>query len=104
MENGKKSCCSKLSVCNLGMSIGIVWGLMTFILVLLCMNTGFGLTLLEVLSSIYMGVVPSFSGAILGLFWGFIDGFIFGALIALVYNYCACKCPCGYCKKNRKGH
>lgn len=103
-----KSCgvsgCGKLSVCNFAMALGIVWGLSMFLCALLSMTNGMAMPIVEVFSSIYLGFEPSFLGALMGLFWGFIDGFVFGGLLAFFYNYCSCKCPCTYCKKNRKGH
>jgi hypothetical protein len=103
MEHGKKSgCCSKLSICNLGMAIGIIWGLSVFVLAILSMLFGMGTPIVDILSSLYWGLDSSVIGALVGLFWGFVDGFIMGALVAFVYNFCHCKCPCSYCSKNRK--
>lgn len=102
MENGKNSCCSKLSVCNLGMAVGITWALTMFLCALLTMFFGIASPFVDIFSSIYWGFDATIIGAILGLFWGFIDGFIGGALVAFFYNLCACKCPCAYCKANRK--
>ncbi len=48
-----------------------------------------GTNLVQVLSSIYVGFEPSFFGGIVGAIWGFIDGCIGGAIIALVYNFFA---------------
>src|SRR5579862_9221494 len=101
MENGK-SCCSKLSVCNLGSALGIVWGLSMFLLAILTMLFGVASPFVDIFSSLYWGYDATPMGAILGLIWGFIDGFIMGALIAFFYNLCACRCPCSSCKANRK--
>lgn len=104
MDNGKSSscnCCSRLSVCNLGMSLGIVWGLSMLLCGLLSMMWGVATPFVDLFSSIYIGFDSTVVGSIMGLVWGFVDGFIFGILIACIYNYCSCKCPCAYCKKNR---
>lgn len=105
MDNGKKSCCagsSKLSVCNLGLALGIVWGLNMFICSFLTMLFGIGSPFIDIFSSIYWGFDSTVMGSLLGFFWGFAGGFITGALIAFFYNWCACKCPCSSCKTDRK--
>jgi len=38
------------------------------------------------LSSLYIGYAPSFVGGIIGGIWGFFDGLIGGAILALLYN------------------
>lgn len=98
----KKSCCLKISVCNLGMAIGLTWGLMMFVVSFLTMLFGIGSPFVDIFASIYWGFDSTIIGSLLGFIWGFIGGFITGALIAFFYNVCACKCPCSYCKTNRK--
>ena len=93
--------CGKLSACNLGTSLGVVYGLSLFVLVALNMSAGIGTQVLKLLSSLYAGYHPTLIGAFLGLAWGFIHGFVFGAILAGVYNYCRCACPCTYCKGDR---
>lgn len=102
MKNGGQSCCSRLSVCNLGMSLGIVWGLTIFVNALLTMFFGIGSPFIDIFSTIYWGLDSTLVGAFFGLVWGFVGGFIGGALIAFFYNYCSANCPCSYCKHNRK--
>ncbi len=45
-------------------------------------RTGF----VDVISSLYIGFGPRFTGGIIGALWGCIDGAIGGAIIAIVYN------------------
>jgi hypothetical protein len=47
---------------------------------------GWGMNLVEVISSFYIGFTPGFVGGIIGAIWGFVDGAIGGAIIALIYN------------------
>ena len=47
---------------------------------------GWGVALVEALSSLYIGYSPSILGAIIGAVWGFIDGYIAGIVIAWIYN------------------
>lgn len=101
----KKSCCcctTRISVCNLAMSLGVVWGLAMLVTALLSMWLDIGTPFIVLFGSLYIGFEATMLGALLGLFWGFVDGFIGGALIAFFYNWFSCKCPCSYCKKNRK--
>lgn len=104
MKNGDSSgsCyANKLSICNLGMALGIVWGLIMFLAAILSFFFGIGMPIVEIFGTIYWGFDASLIGAVLGLLWGFIAGFIIGALVAFFYNYCATKCPCTTCKTNR---
>jgi hypothetical protein len=76
----------KLDVKAAGLALGTVCGL--YMLVLGWMASfGWGVKLVEVLSSIYVGFTPGFAGGITGAVWGFIDGLIGGVIIALTYNF-----------------
>jgi hypothetical protein len=75
----------KLSAKGLGLSLGILWGLSVFLSTLWIMWRGGGATLHK-LSQFYLGYSVTLGGAIIGLVWGFIDGLILGALIAILYN------------------
>jgi len=69
----------------LGVAIGILWALY----VLFCGITamfGWGVALVDALSSLYIGYAPSIPGAMIGAAWGFLDGYIAGVVIALIYN------------------
>ena len=95
-----KSCYAKLSICNLGVAIGLVWGLGIFVLGLLSMAQ-IGNPIIHVFGSLYIGYKATFLGCVLGFVWGFLHGFVNGALIAFFYNWCRCCCPCKYCKEGR---
>ena len=49
-------------------------------------SAGWGLSMVNVVSSIYIGYGPSFFGAIVGAVWAFFDGAIGGAIVAWIYN------------------
>lgn len=75
----------KINPKKLGLSIGLVWGVMVFIFTLIAAATDFGyLTLINL--SIYPWYTISVPGAFAGLFWGFIDGLVGGYLLGWVYN------------------
>ncbi len=76
---------SKLAVVTLGLAFGIIWAFGAFVLGLMAMG-GWGVAIVEVLSSVYIGYSPSFVGSVAGAVWGFVDGFIFAALVAWLYN------------------
>lgn len=98
--DANKSCSTKLSVCNLGVALGFIWGLGTLIVGLLS-SFGIGVELVRITGSLYVGFDPSFLGSLVGLAFGFLHGFIVGVLIAFVYNFCNCWCPCKSCKNDR---
>jgi hypothetical protein len=75
----------KLRARALGLAVGIVWGLTIFVATLWAVAEGRGTTLV-LLQAFYFGYSMSFGGAIVGLIWGVVDGFICGALVAWLYN------------------
>lgn len=72
----------------LGTAIGALWALCIGCLGIMAMfNWGTGL--IAPLASLYLGYGPSATGALIGAVWAFVDGFIAGVVIALVYNLVA---------------
>jgi hypothetical protein len=69
----------------LGLSLGIVFGLAIFIATIWATMGGHGLTL-SGLGAYYPGFTVSYLGAVVGLFWGFVSGFVGGVLIAWFYD------------------
>lgn len=47
---------------------------------------GWGVDLALLVSTFYMGFMPTFVGGIIGAIWGFVDGLIAGLVIAYLYN------------------
>ncbi len=77
----------KLKPLALGIALGSVWGSLLFITTWLSYYTGYGKLFLEVLAqSIYPGYTISPLGSLLGLFYGFLDGFVCAVIIAWIYN------------------
>jgi hypothetical protein len=85
----------KLKIGPLGFACGVVLGasLLLVALVSQCCE-GFGSGFLTAFASIY----PWFDGtgaigdSLIGALFGFVDGWIGGALIAWLYNFCSSKC------------
>ena len=83
----------RLNVRALALAGGIVWGLAIFLITYWFLVFGHGGTTLFKLSNIYLGYSVTWYGAFVGLVWGFVDGFIGGALLAWLYNKFAVKPP-----------
>ena len=77
---------ASLGVVSLGLAVGLTWALGVFVLGLMAGLFGWGVPIVAVLSSLYIGYMPSFVGSVTGAVWGFVDGFIGGVLIAWLYN------------------
>jgi len=76
---------NKFSPNALGIAVGVLWAAY----VLFCGITamfGWGIELVDAISSLYAGYGPSILGAIIGAVWGFVDGYIAGVVIAWLYN------------------
>jgi hypothetical protein len=77
----------KIKPFALGLSLGIVWGVVLFITTWLSYFTGYGKLFLDGLAgSIYPGYTISPAGSFLGLVYGFIDLLIMGTLAGWIYN------------------
>ena len=75
----------KLRVRAFGLAVGIVWGLGIFVATIWAVLKGTGNTLI-LLIAYYPGYSITYGGALVGLFWGFINGIICGSLISWLYN------------------
>lgn len=64
-----------------------MWGLGVLIIGILAWQFNVGTEIVNLCSSLYIGYTPSLKGCLIGGVEGFIDGFIWGALIAWFYNY-----------------
>lgn len=99
----ESKCIKQLSSCGLGLACSLTWGIAVFSLVLFNLRFDWGGTLLDVLSSLYIGLDYNIKGAFLGLFWGMTHGFISGWITAALYNCSVrrmasnkcCKSSCG---------
>jgi hypothetical protein len=75
----------RLRVRALGLAVGIVWALGVLVATLWLIWTGQvegGL----LINKLYPGYDVTYLGALVGVVWGFVDGFVAGALIAWLYN------------------
>lgn len=72
-----------------GLVTGVIFGLIIFIAtnwLLLKGGEPIGLHL-ALLGQFFMGYTVSFWGSLVGLFYGFVTGFILGGAVAVLYNF-----------------
>jgi|TARA_B100001971_G_C17789333_1_gene333724 hypothetical protein len=75
----------KLSIKAMALSIGIVFGAYMFLLGIAA-SFGWGLKMVEMISSLYIGYGPTIPRSFIGAAYGFADGAIGGAILAWIYN------------------
>ncbi len=75
-----------LGVISFGLALALTSAVFTFVLGLMAAFFGWGLVIVQVLASLYIGYAPTFVGTIAGAVWAFVDGFIAGVMIAWLYN------------------
>lgn len=76
---------TKIHAPSFGLALGVLWGLVLFILTLITINTTYTVEVLD-LFYFYPGYDFSLQGAFIGLLWGFADGFVLGYLVIRLYN------------------
>ena len=74
------------NVLGLGLALGIACAIYAFFIGAVAWLFGWGTSVVEVLSSLYIGYDATFLGALIGTIWAFVDGFIGGVIIGWLYN------------------
>ena len=89
---------------NLGLAIGIVWGFSVLLTGLVAMHFHYGVELVRLMGTIYIGYKATVVGSLIGGLYGLVDGFIFGFLVGAIYHllskfhkYCSYCCACKTC-------
>ena len=77
---------SRLNGKALGLALGIIWGASMMLMAWASLCFHYGHTFVESIGTLYVGYNSSIVGGLIGLVWGFIDLFIFGWLVAALYN------------------
>jgi hypothetical protein len=75
-----------IGVLSFGVALGITNAIAVFLLGLTTALAGWGILVVQVLSTLYIGYEPTLLGAITGAVWAFVDAFIGGILLAWIYN------------------
>ena len=70
----------------LGLSLGVVWGLVMFAWTIVATIFGRGQNL-SLFHGYYLGFRVSYLGSLVGFVWGFASGFVVGVLIAWLYSF-----------------
>lgn len=83
--------CTRLKVVPLGLAIGLLAALSTFLFGWLSVHTHWGIPMAQAISTLYLGK-PTMLGSFHAAGWSFVDGFISGALLAAFYNLALCCC------------
>lgn len=79
---------NRLQPVPLGIAVGVLWAAYVFFAGIFAMFD-WGVALVNVLGSFYIGYNASILGAIVGAVWAFIDGLVGGAVVAWLYNMLA---------------
>ena len=75
-----------LGVISFGLALGVTGAIVTALLGISAWGIGWGIAVVQVLGTLFVGYGPSFVGIVAGSVWAFFDGFIAGLLIAWLYN------------------
>jgi len=75
-----------LNAKNFGLAIGFIAAAYMLVWAWVAAATGWGVDIIRLVATCYLGYSATFVGGIIGAVWGFIDGFVFGWLVAWVYN------------------
>ena len=76
---------------KLGLAGGILWGACMFVTTILAICCGYGKNWLMMMGDVYPGYTISAGGSIVGLIYGFIDGYVGLFLLGWLYNKLAKK-------------
>lgn len=77
----------KLNPMSLGLAGGVLYGVFVFIITILGLIAGYGLSYIELLATLFPVYSVTFVGAILGLVYGFILGFVLFYFLGYLYNH-----------------
>jgi len=79
---------NRLQPVPLGIAVGVLWAAYVFFAGIFAMFD-WGVALVNVLGSFYLGYDASILGAVIGAIWAFVDGLVGGAVVAWLYNMLA---------------
>lgn len=79
---------NKLQPVPLGVAVGVLWAAYIFLAAIFAMFD-WGVAMVDMIGSFYIGYGPSILGAIIGAIWAFVDGLVAGVVVAWLYNMMA---------------
>lgn len=71
----------------LALAMGILYGGCLAAFAVLSMLFDIGTPMIDLMATFYRGFSPSVPGMIVGFLWGAVEGWIFGWLLASLYNH-----------------
>ena len=77
----------QLNVKAFALTFGLVWGVGLFLLTWWIIFFGGATGEPTLIGQVYRGYTISPLGSVIGLIWALVDGLIFGALFAWLYNF-----------------
>jgi hypothetical protein len=80
------SASAPLGVVSFGLALGITLAIIVFVIGVTTAFIGWGVLVVQVLSTLLVGYEPTLIGSITGAVWAFVDGLIAGAFMAWLYN------------------
>ncbi len=84
---------SKLNIWALAIGFGLASGIFVFAQTLIAFFSGWGSEVAAFYTKFFWGYTVTPEGALVGLMWGFIICFIYGAIVAGFYNFFMSRCP-----------
>ena len=96
---------SKHCVCKIAVALGLAAALWIFVLGLLGMWFGYGLSMIHMLGSVYIGFEATWLGSVIGAAWAFAKTFLFIVVAGFMYcgiTRCCGKKGCGTCSSEDK--
>lgn len=89
--------CCKFGVLSFGLALGIVSALYTFLIGLSAMLFNWGVPMIALMGTVYIGYKATLIGSLVGAIWSFVHGFIAGIIFAAIYNCCIKRCHTKCC-------
>jgi len=77
---------ARLGVISFGLAMGVTAGFFVFVLGIVAGLSGWGMFVVEALSSVFIGYAPNLVGSIAGAVWAFVDGLVAGVMVSWLYN------------------
>jgi hypothetical protein len=103
MKMVNKQGCANLSMCHLGLALGVTYGMCFLALAYVSMFSDMFMPATKLLASMLPGYRTTLVGGLVGFGWGFAKGLVTGWMIAVSYNFfnkvCCKPCDTKNCKK-----
>ena len=77
---------TRLDVLSLALAFGITMAALMFLFGIAAWLTGLWVAAVEMVATVYIGFAPTPLGSVIGGAWTLLEGLIFGAIVAWLYN------------------